>query len=238
MLRSNLSTRPFYNDRAVRTVLGLLAAVAVALTLFNAYEIIRLRQQGGEARQTIERNDIQARELRDKAAVIRRSIDRTRLEAVQLAANEANALIDRRTFSWTELLNQFQKTLPADVRIAGVTPQFDEAGNRLVQISVLSRRFEDLETFMEALEKTGAFSGVLSRSNSQNDDGTLQSSLQAYYLPGRQPAAGSPPAASEPGEASGNRSSDASVETPGTAPGNASPANQSPAGNVSAGRPR
>ena len=45
-------------------------------------------------------------------------------------------------------------------------PQSDNEGRRLVQISVFSKRVEDLEEFMDALEKTGAFSGVLSRDRS------------------------------------------------------------------------
>lgn len=192
MLRNNLSTRPFYNERAVRTGLGALAALALGLTLFNAYEILRLQGQSRDARQTIAQNDAQARDLRDKAQVIRRSIDREKLAVVQTAANEANALIDRRTFSWTELLNQFQATLPPDVRIGGVAPQSDEQGRRLVLISVFSKRVEDLEEFMDALEKTGAFSGVLSRSDQPDETGVLQSQLQAYYTPST--AAAVPPA--------------------------------------------
>ena len=35
MLRTNLSTRPFYNVRAVRALLGLFALVVVGFTLFN-----------------------------------------------------------------------------------------------------------------------------------------------------------------------------------------------------------
>lgn len=202
MLRSNLSTRPFYNGRAVRTGLGAVALIALGLTLFNAYEIIYLQAQSRDARQTIAQNEAQSRDLRDKAAVIRRSIDKTRLDAVQTAAREANSLIDRRTFSWTELLNQFQATLPPDVRIAGVQPQLDKDGRRLVQISVSERRIEDLEAFMAALEKTGAFSGVLSRSDSPEEStNTIRSELQAYYLPVDSEAASRPSAASEPGKA-------------------------------------
>ncbi len=183
MLRSNLATRPFYNQRAVRLLLGAVGAVAIGLTLFNAYEILYLRGQNRAAAETIARNDAQARGQRVKAAEIRRSIDRTRLDAVSFAAREANALIDRRTFSWTELLNQFQMTLPPDVRIAGVQLQVDNEGRRLVQISVFSRRIEDLEEFMDALGKTGVFSGVLSRADSPDESGTLRSELQAYYTP-------------------------------------------------------
>jgi hypothetical protein len=204
MLRTNLSTRPFYNERAVRIALGAVAALAVGLTLFNAYEIVQLQGQSRDSRQTIAQNETQARELRDKAATIRRSIDRARLDAVQLAAREANLLIDRRTFSWTELLNQFESTLPPDVRIAGVSPQTDQDGRRMVQITVFERRIEDLEAFMAALEKTGAFSGVLSRSDHPQDDNTIQSDIQAYYTPSDTPAASQPASTSESGKASAN----------------------------------
>src|SRR5690242_16533618 len=104
MLRTNLSTRPFYNERLVRSVLGLFGALALGLTLFNVYEIVRLQGQSRDSRATIANNDAQARDLRQKAQGIRQSIDRVKLDAVQSAAREANALIDRRTFSWTELL--------------------------------------------------------------------------------------------------------------------------------------
>lgn len=217
MLRTNLSTRPFYNDRGVKALIGGLAAIAVGLTLFNGVEILRLQGQTSDARATMERNDQQAVELRAKAAEIRRAIDAKQLEAVQTAAREANALIDRRTFSWTELLNQFQATLPPDVRIAGVSPTLDSSGRMLVQISVFSRRVEDLEAFMDALEKTRAFSGVLPRSDAPQEDGTIQSQLQAYYTPVVDAAAVPRPAASESDKASA---------------GNAT------AGNVSAGAPR
>lgn len=223
MLRTNLSTRPFYNDRAVRAVLGGLGVLALALTLFNAYEIIRLRAQNSDTRATIERNDTQARSLRDQAAEVRRSIDRTKLAAVQLAADEANSLIDRRTFSWTELLNQFQATLPADVRIAGVTPSSLD-GRRLVNISVFSRRIEDLEQFMDALDKTGAFAGVMSRADRPVESGGLQSDVQAFYAPAAPPSP----------EASAGQ---AVRQPPASESGKSAPGNQTP-GNASAGSVR
>jgi len=218
MLRTNLSTRPFYNERAVRSVLGLFGLIALVLTLFNIYEIVRLRGQSRDARQTIAQNEQQARDLRVKAEGIRKGIDRVKLDAVQLAAREANSLIDRRTFSWTELLNYFQTTLPADVRIAGVAPQLDIEGRRLVQISVFARRVEELEEFMDALEKTGAFSGVLPRAEHAEDSGVLRTELQAYYTAVAERAAppagqaGKPPASSESG--SGGSATNASAPAP------------------------
>ena len=200
MLRTNLSTRPFYNDRAVRTGLVALVLIAVGLTIFNAIEILRLERAGREARQTVARNNAQARDIREKARVIRQSINQTALQAVQASARDANALIDRRAFSWTALLNFFQATLPPDVRIASVTPQVDDQGRMLVSISVLARRAEDLSEFADALETTGAFSDVLPRQLAVEEDGTLRSQVQGYYA-GPVRGAASPSPGASPGQA-------------------------------------
>ena len=196
MLRGNLSTRPFYNDRAVRTGLMVLALLALGLTVFNAAEILRLERAGREARQMVAQNAEQARDARERARVIRQSINKAALEAVQVSARDANALIDRRTFSWTALLNYFQQTLPADVRIMSVTPQVDDDGRMLVAIQVMARRAEDLSEFADALETTGAFSNVLAVQQSVEEDGSWRAGLQGYYsLPPRSAAATPPKAA-------------------------------------------
>lgn len=202
MLRTNLSTRPFYNTRIVRIGLAIVGVIAAGLTLFNSAELWRLQRANREFSKTVAQNEGQTEELRQKARAVQQTINRTQLAEVTTAAREANELIDRRAFSWTELLNQFQATLPADVRISSVQPQVDREGRMLVAMTVQSRRQEDLDSFIEALEKTGVFRDVLSRSDSGFDDGSLVSVLQAYYneppVVTTPPAAITPPPASEP----------------------------------------
>ena len=48
---------------------------------------------------------------------------------------------------------------------------------------------EDLDRFIDALEKTGAFQSVLSRQEEAQEDGTLRSIIQGYYN-GRRRAGG------------------------------------------------
>ncbi len=213
MLRTNLSTRPFYNDRAVRSGLALIALIAVALTVFNAVEILRLERAGREARQTVARNAEQAVEMREKARVIRQSINQAALQAVQVSARDANALIDRRAFSWTALLNYFQQTLPPDVRITSVTPQVDDDGRMLVAIQVFARRAEDLSEFIDVLEATGAFSDLLPRQQTVEEDGTLRAAIQGYYSLPPQGAAPSQPATSA-GPAAGGTATSESGKAP------------------------
>jgi hypothetical protein len=182
MLRTNLATRPFYNERLVRVGLGLMALAVIGLTLFNIVQIVTLRSRGAAVRTQADAAEREAGRLQAEARRIRQGINREQLAAVQNAAREANQLIDRRAFSWTELFNRFEKTLPADVRIASVTPQVDATGRMLVAVTVVSRRVEDLDEFIEALEKTGAFSQMLWRQEEAQEDGTLRSVIQGYYL--------------------------------------------------------
>ena len=49
--------------------------------------------------------------LRANAARLRSSVDVAQIDAASVDARQANDLIDRRTFSWTELFNQFEATL-------------------------------------------------------------------------------------------------------------------------------
>ena len=198
MLRTNLATRPFYNERLVRVVLGLVSLLVLGLTAFNVVQVMRLTSRDAAVRAQADADEAEANRLRNEARVIRQTINRDQLAAVQAAAREANQLIDRRAFSWTDLFNRFEATLPGDVRIASVTPQLDQQGRLLVAVTVISRRVEELDGFIEALEKTGGFQEVLSRQEEAQEDGTLRSVIQGYYRPSSaQPA----PAADRTAEA-------------------------------------
>ena len=48
MLRTNLSTRPFYNERAVRAVIAVVILLTAALTAFNVAQILTLNGRNRE----------------------------------------------------------------------------------------------------------------------------------------------------------------------------------------------
>ena len=179
--RINLSTRPFYNERAVHAVLALAAALVLAVSAFNLWQVYGLSGRHAELQGRISQAEAKSRELRDRATSIRRAINPRELEATVAAAREANVLIERRVFSWTEVLNQFETTLPAAVRISSVRPRVERDGTMMVDVVVLARTVEAVDAFIENLEKRGAFSGVLSREEFVNEDGLIQASLQGRY---------------------------------------------------------
>jgi len=194
MLTGNLATRPFYNERLVRGVLIVALAGAAAWAAVNVATVMSLSQQGAMLGERVRSEGRRAAAARTDADRVRRGLDTAQLQRVAQSATEANQLIQQRTFSWTELFNQFEATLPADVRLVQVQPQADDQGRLMVALTVVSRRIEDLDAFIERLEATGTFSGVLSRADETLEDGTIASNLQGYYRHAANPG----PAASEP----------------------------------------
>ena len=183
MLRTNLSTRPFYNVRAVQLALGLFAGLVLAVTLFNVVQILRLsasqRSLGSSAAQA----EAEAQRLRGEAARVRAQINPQELKIVANAAREANTIIDQRAFSWTELFAQFEETLPPDVRITAVRPRLERGGNFIVAIGAEARRAEDLDAFIEALENKGAFHNLLAVQEQTNEAGLLEAVVEGTYVP-------------------------------------------------------
>ena len=149
MLRINLSTRPFYNVRAVQVTLGGLGALVLIVTMYNLIRILQLT----ETQQSLGAHAVEAENeavrLRTEAAAIRTQINPKELEVVSNAAREANAIIDQRAFSWSELFAQFEATLPPDVRITSVQPRLERDGSFVVSIGVQARRVEDLDALLD-----------------------------------------------------------------------------------------
>jgi len=183
MLRTNLSTRPFYNERAVLVVLGLFGLLVLAATVYNVTRLAALSSRQAVLAEEAASARRRTESLRQEAARIRGSVDQARLRAVAAAADEANTLIDGRTFSWTELFNRFEATLPPNVRIAGVRRRVDQSGRMVVVVAVNARSVEDIDRFIEALEETGSFENLLSRTEQVLEDDLLEASLEGVYVP-------------------------------------------------------
>ena len=195
MLRTNLSTRPFYNIRAVQAALGALAAFVILFTMFNVISLLQLAasQRSLGARAVQAQND--ATKLRADAAQVRAQVDAKELEVVSTAAREAKSIIEMRAFSWTDLLAQFEKTLPENVRITAVQPRLERDGRFIIGMRVEARQIGDLEKFLDELEMTGAFHNVLTTDEQATDDGLLEAVIEGSYVQASSAAGEKPVAA-------------------------------------------
>lgn len=201
MIHTNLSTRPFYNERAVWVWLSALALVVASATVFNVTRLLQYSRSDTELASQAARDETRTTELRTAAAALRAGVDSTQVEAASLEARLANDLIDRRTFSWTELFNRFETTLPDEVRITSVRPRVEDDRRIILAITVLARSVDDVDQFFQRLDETGAFDGLLSREERVNEQGQLEASLETMYVPKPAAPSAEPAAASQPAPA-------------------------------------
>ena len=179
MIRTNLSTRPFYNARAVRALLGLFAAIVVIATVYNVVQLVRLTSSQRTLGAKAAAAERESERLRREAVQTLGRVDQKELAVVGKAAGEANAIIDQRTFSWTDVLTHFERTLPSDVRVTSVQQQ---AARQLVLIDAEARSLDDVNQFIDALEKTGAFRDVIARNQVLMDNDLITATIEATYL--------------------------------------------------------
>jgi Tfp pilus assembly protein PilN len=182
VLKTNLSTRPFYNERAVHWALAVAFAAVVALTVFNVTRVISLSARQGTLSSEVQREEARIRQLTADATKVRAGIDQKALARVIASAKEANAIIDQRTFSWTELFNHLESTLPTGVMLTSVRPRIQKDELR-IELTVLGREVEQIDDFIEKLEATGAFSGVLAGEEQVTEEDEIQARIEARYNP-------------------------------------------------------
>ena len=191
VIRTNLATRPFYNERAVHLWLLLMALAVAAATGYNVSRIVRYSRSDQQLATEAARDESRAADRRQQAAQLRATVDPHQVELASLEARQANELIDRRTFSWTELLNRLETTLPDDVHVVAIRPRVDRKRGNLITINVLSKSIDDTDQFIENMEATGAFKNPLAVDDRVNEQGLIESTLEVVYTP----AAASAPSA-------------------------------------------
>ena len=173
MLRTNLSTRPFYNVRAVQRA----ARRRCALVVAGAHAVQRradrplLGAASGRSAPSAARPKPRRRALRSEAARHPRADRPARAERRRRRAPaRPTRIIDQRAFSWTELFAQFEATLPPRRAHHRGAAAARADGAFVVAIAVEARRVEDLDAFIEALEATGAFRDVLPTEEQTDDE--------------------------------------------------------------------
>lgn len=226
MLRTNLSSRPFYNERLVSFVMAVVGVIAVAVAVVSVQQILSLSSTRTRLRGEIARDEAGASRATTEALAIQAAINAKTLKGLALSTQQANTLIDERTFSWTVFFGFIEKTLPNDVRLVSVAPMIDKNGV-LVLMTLVSKRPEDLAKFIDGLQGTGAFYDVLPRQEDATDDGMRRTSLEARYLAPKPEAV--PPAA--PKAADATKAAEAAPAKSATPNAPTAPAGKAPAPN-------
>lgn len=185
----NLATRPFYNDRAVHLVLGVLGLAVAAMLAAGAVRLAELSRTQRALTLEADAAEREAAAVSNRTARLEREMPRDALAALAAAAGEVNRLVERRLFSWTAFFNVVEQTLPPGVMLTAVRPNTDEEGTS-VDLAVVGRTVADVEDFIRRLEESRVLADVLARQGERNDEGMYRAQLRGRLVRLAAPAAG------------------------------------------------
>ncbi|MGH9575218.1 MAG: hypothetical protein ACRD40_17020 [Candidatus Acidiferrales bacterium] len=158
-LRLNIATAPQQNNRpfiAGMTLVGLLALVALVLlshaTFAAWHSNVELRSDTARLASQIQTLQVQQQDL--KAYFARKDV-----EQIRDRADFLNSLIGERSFPWTKIFMDLERTLPPGVRVVSISPKLVN-GHAEVSMTIGASSDESKLHFIEAIENSKNFSDV------------------------------------------------------------------------------
>jgi len=153
---ANLASRPFVNHRKFYMISGGLLLLLLAISYWNVARYQAARVRRAEVNEQLSRDRARFQALgREQEKVLARLQTSETAEFLD-TLDHVNQLIRRRTFSWTELLNDLERLTPANLQIVTIKPQI--AGKDImIEIVANGRSSRDNVQFVSNLESSGNF---------------------------------------------------------------------------------
>ncbi|PYU22156.1 MAG: hypothetical protein DMG32_18895 [Acidobacteria bacterium] len=157
---ANLATKPMETHRRFLTFSGASVALSAVLFLCLGWHVYVVRKADAAFR-------LQSEQLTREIALLtdqREQLDRFFLlpENTRLhdRASFINSIIDSQSFNWTRMFLDLERVLPGGVRVINIEPRQANGQAAAVKLTVGAVSEAAKQDFLEALERSDAFSHV------------------------------------------------------------------------------
>jgi len=194
----NLAAVPFVNERPVRRTAILLWILGLALLVVNA--MLYQRHISGQHQRSNEIESIEASRQEALATIenLEEELSGLDLSKQNRQVEFLNSQIDKRTFSWSRLIDRLAEVLPNTVQLRRVTPVVNDPkdprraragfeGQRTVTVELVgvTSSNESILEFVDALFDHPSFVSPDLSSEARRQEGMDQFALNVIYLPDR-----------------------------------------------------
>jgi len=169
-LRLNLATAPQENNRpflAGATLIGTLGVLACAILAHAAYTSWRSSR---DLRAEMSRWEAQIRADRQRRQDLENYFHSPAAQQILDRSAFLNSLIDERSFPWTKIFMDLEQTLPPGVRVVSIAPKLVN-GRAEVTLQIGAESDESKIQFLEAIEKSKVFAGMLVKDEKHSEPG-------------------------------------------------------------------
>ncbi len=198
----NLASQPYEDRRAFTFRWAALTAATLALTVALLFLSYLHWQDSRQIDRELAGIDAQQKQAQNERAQIESTLNQPQNRGTRDRATLVNALILKKTFSWTSVFSELEHIMPPTVRVTAIRPVVDETGQINVQLTIVSETREGAIDFMRRIENTHQFrdAHILSEKhgvedNAQNPNPNASTyTVAAAYVAAPPAAAGRPSA--------------------------------------------
>lgn len=166
-LTINLATRTYVNTARLNAIFAGLGIVLLIVLMFEVTNIASTTGEVGKLQGEIA-------EMERKSAGKFRQVSEQEYQQLLSQIRYANAIIERKSFSWVALLDTLESVVPEGVAITQIDPDPKTKG---LKITGATLTFARLRTLLENMEGSSAFSDIYLLSQAQAKVGESQKGL-------------------------------------------------------------
>jgi Tfp pilus assembly protein PilN len=167
----NLASQPFRNRTlpwAVAVLISLVSVVALVL-IFSEYR--RVRAEADATERQVQALRGQRGDLEKQAAALRETIPREQQQTLEAA----HALVERKSFSWSQLFADLEKLLPSSVRVSRINVrEVSRRGDQTtaeLDLTVVGKTPNDVIGMMAEMNRVGTFYAIPVSENQRSGKG-------------------------------------------------------------------
>jgi hypothetical protein len=165
----NYARRPFRDDRPAYVFAAFLLLAGAVLLTINLRMAADYRRQVADTRAEIAQLEAREHKAEEKAQAARAALGSYQLSALAEESRGLAKIAAERKFSWTSLLARLERTLPSDVGLEHLQPQFDQDARSTLEMQLVAHTRDAIVRTIEALSKSEAFGHVALRQEAQPD---------------------------------------------------------------------
>jgi Tfp pilus assembly protein PilN len=181
----NLASQPFRNRALPWTIAGVITIVSLLMLIFLISKSSETNTKAVAVEREVEGQRQQISALERRVEEIKQALTPEQLQTLQAA----QALVDRKRFSWARLFADLEAALPGSVRVKRITVRDVAArGGQTVadlELIVVSKNPADVTAMIVTMDRAGIFQSQLIEQNLQKDRNEIgtESTLRVLYQP-------------------------------------------------------
>lgn len=182
----NLASRPYEDEGQFYRQWGTALALAALFTAVMVFISVRRYQNAQleweSARQTQGKVD----ELKKESAMAQQVLARPENRGTRDESQFLNSAILRKSFSWTKLMEDMEKVMPAGLRVTSIAPVMDQRNRFTLKIEVEGENRDTAVELLRNMEKSPHFRSpqlAVETHTKLGEQTGVRSDIVASYLP-------------------------------------------------------